>query len=109
MVQGVLLQKVEGLEENMAPSTESHKKRADTAEEVVRERLAEAAASLERIDHERESGDPMFGKVLEERIVWRELRDLELQEFDEQTSVDHARMFLERFDAGPVLKWEDRR
>ena len=87
----------------MTQSTESHKKRPDTAEALVRERLAEAAACLERIDHQREAGDPMFGRILEERIVWRELRDLELQEFDEQTRVDHARMFLARFDASVAL------
>ena len=69
-----------------------------------RERLAEAAACLQRIDDERDSaGDPTFGKVLEERIVWRELRDLELQEFDEQTSLDHARLFLARFDTPVAL------
>lgn len=28
--------------------------------------------------------DPLFGKSIEERIVWRELLDLELQEVDEQ-------------------------
>ena len=28
--------------------------------------------------------DPLFGKSIEERIVWRELLELELQEVDEQ-------------------------
>ena len=28
--------------------------------------------------------DPLFGKPIEERIVWRELLELELQEVDEQ-------------------------
>lgn len=28
--------------------------------------------------------DPNFGKAVEERIVWRELLDLELQNVDEQ-------------------------
>jgi hypothetical protein len=47
------------------------------------ERLALAAAFLERLDEERFScGDPTQGKAVEERIVSRELLDLELQEFD---------------------------
>ncbi len=28
--------------------------------------------------------DPLFGKSIEERIIWRELLELELQEVDEQ-------------------------
>jgi len=28
--------------------------------------------------------DPLFGKLIEERIVWRELLELELQDVDEQ-------------------------
>ena len=35
--------------------------------------------------------DPLFGKSAEERIVWRELLDLELQDVDEQ---------IERVSAG---------
>ncbi len=51
----------------------------------VHDRIALARASLERIDCERTlSGDPQFGKAIENRIVWRELFDLELQELDEQ-------------------------
>ncbi len=49
------------------------------------ERLAKAVAYLERLDVERIShGDPHLGKPIEERIIWRELLDLELQEFDEE-------------------------
>ena len=49
------------------------------------ERLAKAVAYLERLDVERFShGNPNLGKSVEERIIWRELLDLELQEFDEQ-------------------------
>jgi len=51
----------------------------------LHERLVKAAACLERLDWERSSsGDPILGKVIEKRIVWRELLDLELQDFDEQ-------------------------
>jgi hypothetical protein len=51
----------------------------------VHDRLIAARASLERIDRQRAlSGDPHFGKAAEQSIVWRELFDLELQEFDEQ-------------------------
>jgi hypothetical protein len=49
------------------------------------ERLAKAAAYLERLDQERLScGDPNLCKAIEERIIWRELLDLELQETDEE-------------------------
>jgi len=49
------------------------------------ERLAEAAKCLESLDQERAyRGDPTFGQSVEERIVWRELLDLELQDFDEE-------------------------
>ena len=49
------------------------------------ERLALAAAFLERLDEERAAcGDPTQDTVIEERIVWRELLDLELQEFDDE-------------------------
>ena len=52
---------------------------------VIHDRLAKAAACLERLDEERVVlGDPNLGKSIEERIIWRELLDLELQEFDEQ-------------------------
>ena len=49
------------------------------------ERLALAAAFLERLADDRvRSGDPHLDKSLEKRIIWRELLDLELQEFDEE-------------------------
>jgi hypothetical protein len=52
---------------------------------VLYERLAKAVAYLERLDVERFAhGDPNLGKSIEERIIWRELLDLELQDFDEQ-------------------------
>ena len=52
---------------------------------LLHERLAKAAACLECFDEERAAcGHPNLGKSMEERIIWRELLDLELQEFDEQ-------------------------
>jgi hypothetical protein len=49
------------------------------------DRLAEAARLLEHLDQERASiGDPGLGRIIEERIVSRELLDLELQDFDEE-------------------------
>ena len=51
----------------------------------LKERLAKGVASLERLDVDRIShGDPNLGRPIEKRIIWRELLDLELQEFDEQ-------------------------
>ena len=52
---------------------------------VLYERLSKAAAYLERLHKERSfCGDPTLGKAIETRIIWRELLDLELQEFDEE-------------------------
>jgi len=52
---------------------------------VLYERLSKAAAYLERLDEERSScGGPTLGKAIETQIIWRELLDLELQEFDEE-------------------------
>lgn len=49
------------------------------------QRLAEEKACLEHLDAERAyRGDSGFGKATEDRIVWRELLDLELQDIDEQ-------------------------
>ena len=57
----------------------------NTACPTIRERLAEARGRLERLDRERSfCGDPQLGKAVEQRIVWRELLDLELQDIDEQ-------------------------
>jgi hypothetical protein len=54
---------------------------------TTRHRLADAVARLERLEAERERrGDSRFGKITENRIVWGELIQLELQEIDEQVS-----------------------
>jgi hypothetical protein len=53
--------------------------------QTTRHRLAEAVARLERLDAERERrGDSRFGQTTENRIIWGELIELELQEIDEQ-------------------------
>ena len=57
----------------------------DTHRSAVQERLADAAACLDRLDQARGMcGDPALGKAIEEGIISRELLDLELQEFDEE-------------------------
>ena len=54
---------------------------------AIRRRLNEEAAYLEHLDSEREQrGDSLFGKTAEDRIVWGELIELELQEVDEQAT-----------------------
>lgn len=54
---------------------------------TISRRLAEEKARLEKLDAEREyRGDAGFGKTTEERIVWGELLELELQDIDEQVS-----------------------
>lgn len=52
---------------------------------AIRQRLAEEKANLDRLDDQRQrlmgSG---YGKAVEERIVWNELLELELQDVDDQ-------------------------
>jgi len=51
------------------------------------QRLAEEFALLQEIAFERNfRADPSYGRAMEDRIIWRELFDLELQEVDEQIS-----------------------
>lgn len=48
------------------------------------QRLSEAFAALQRLQIERDArADPRYGKDEEERIVWRELLELEMQELHE--------------------------
>jgi len=57
----------------------------ETAVWLTRQRLLDAFSLLERIELDRAyRRDPLFGSLVEERIIWRELIDLELQEADEQ-------------------------
>lgn len=51
----------------------------------IARRLAKEFALLQEIETEREvRHNPSYRKATEERIIWRELFDLELQEVDEQ-------------------------
>ena len=51
------------------------------------QRLSEEKARLEDLDAERERrSDLGFGRAIEDRVIWRELLDLELQEIDEHVS-----------------------
>ena len=52
---------------------------------MIKQRLAQEKSLLDQLDSEREyRGDSSFQKTAEDRIVWGELLDLELQDFDEQ-------------------------
>lgn len=52
---------------------------------TIHARLAEAKESLEYLDAERERRvDPNFGRLTEDKIVWRELLELELQDAEER-------------------------
>jgi hypothetical protein len=58
---------------------------AQVPESPTRERLKQAFARLKNIDLVRNHRqDPGFGKADENRIVWRELLELELQAVDDQ-------------------------
>lgn len=51
----------------------------------TRKRLAEAFAVFDKLERQRAHGyDPVFCHLMEQRIIWRELLDLELQDADEQ-------------------------
>ncbi len=51
----------------------------------TRQRLAEAVSLLEKFQfHRAHCGDSLLCRLVEERIVWRELLELELQEADQQ-------------------------
>jgi hypothetical protein len=51
----------------------------------INHRLSDAVGQLERMESERvRCRDRRYGKRAEERIIWNELLDLELQEIDEQ-------------------------
>ena len=55
--------------------------------QATRQRMAEAVVRLERLDAERERrGESRFGRTTENRIIWSELIELEMQEIDEQVS-----------------------
>ncbi len=50
----------------------------------VAQRLAEAFAVIQNLEVERDfRADPFYGKDEEERIIWRELFDLEMQQLHE--------------------------
>ena len=54
---------------------------------TIRQRLAEENVALAKLDAERERlHDSHFGATTEQRIVWGELLELELQDIDEQVS-----------------------
>jgi hypothetical protein len=51
----------------------------------TRQRLVEAFSRLQNLQLVRNHRqDPRFGRLVEERIIWRELIELELQEVDKQ-------------------------
>ena len=66
--------------------------------DAVRKRLAAAVAALDRLDSERARyHDFRLGKTAEDRIVWGELVDLELQDIDEQVGrILRATLALQR-------------
>lgn len=71
--------------EKTAPIKPVNSSVASSTSSARRARLAQEMARLDRLAAERElRNDSRFGKADEERIVWTELLDLELQDIDEQ-------------------------
>ncbi len=71
--------------ERERPGGRGNARKEPSRDSTVRRRLAKGMTSLEHLDAERErSGDSRLGKATEDRIVWGELIELELQEIDEQ-------------------------
>ena len=69
------------------PGSATRAKSGGSTMDEIRQRLAAEKAGLEELDAERERrGDSRFGKAAEDRIVWNELLDLELQDIDEHVS-----------------------
>ena len=69
------------------PGNAGNAKKEPGPNQSSRQRLAEAVARIERLDAERERrGDSRFGRTTENRIIWGELLELEMQEIDEQVS-----------------------
>jgi hypothetical protein len=59
--------------------------RVQSASCLTRKRLVAAVSILEEIQRDRvDCRDALLNKLVEERIIWRELIDLELQEVDDQ-------------------------
>ena len=53
----------------------------------IAKRLADEFALLQELEFKRNlRADPHYGRATEDRIIWRELFDLELQEVDERIS-----------------------
>ena len=76
---------------NLSPRTGP----AEPAVCPTRKRLAEAFAYLEKIERQRACGRAsLFARFMEQRIIWRELLELELQDADEQ---------IERISAAAAL------
>lgn len=69
------------------PGRPGNAKSESSTAKTIRQRIAEEKACLEHLDTERERRDDSgFGKTTEDRIIWGELIELELQDIDEQVN-----------------------
>ncbi len=61
-------------------------------ETATKERVSKAKECLDYLEIEREQrGDPAFGKLVEQQMIWRELLELQLQDAEERiTSMCNA-------------------
>jgi hypothetical protein len=52
---------------------------------VIKDRLSKSKECLDYLEVEREHrGDPAFGRLVEQQMIWRELLELELQDAEER-------------------------
>lgn len=59
--------------------------RVTPASSPIQRRLAEAVQVVEAVDRQRARGErPFFAAIRANRLIWRELLELELQDIDEQ-------------------------
>jgi hypothetical protein len=67
------------------PPPDGNREARESAPVAIGQRLAEENARIESLEAERERlHDSRFAKTIEQRIIWSELLELELQDIDEQ-------------------------
>jgi len=73
--------------ESDLPSTSDSAQPEPTPADDALQRLSEGMLCLERLDAERtRRDDPLFGRSTEDRIIWGELLELEIQDIEAEVN-----------------------